>query len=314
MINGFTAKQYANQTTCEVCDGEIPYLNILAIKDIGYPVCSSVDCQQVMKQKSCMTPLLFKPYFDFNRKRIHRRKEKDAASKKRIDALIAKETQEHREILQTVLEDFPELSENTTHIVVIPSGNSTLLPPDNERIEKYTEHLKAIISEACDYNDASEVIHDEHHDAYGKRLVVEQRFSETPDLQSISDQLCCMCKGGCCASGKEHAYLSVFSIRRFMDENPDLSPEIILDFYLSNICTNSIEESCINHTETGCALPRELRSDICNGFYCESIKAYQKNMAGKNNLEVVVAIQRSSVYWKRFDSGVCDKVVDVALM
>jgi len=32
--------------------------------------------------------------------------------------------------------------------------------------------------------------------------------------------------------------------------------------------------SCINHTEIGCALPREMRLEMCNEFYCSTIKEF----------------------------------------
>lgn len=123
-----------------------------------------------------------------------------------------------------------------------------------------------------------------------------------------------MCKGGCCASGKEHAYLSVFSIRRYMDDSPGQSTAEIIDLYLSKVSSETIKNSCINHTSTGCALPRHLRSDICNGYYCNSLKSYQEKMAGRENSIAVLAIQRSSTYWNRFEPEVHNEIIGVALI
>jgi hypothetical protein len=36
----------------------------------------------------------------------------------------------------------------------------------------------------------------------------------------------------------------------------------------------SVEHSCIYHGEHGCALPRELRSHICNSYYCQPMQEW----------------------------------------
>ena len=314
MENGCTFAKFNCKAICEVCDNELTYIDTLTANDAEYSVCRSLACRQVMKQKSAMTPHMFKSHLDFNRKLITQRREKDAARKKHREDVARKESQEHRKIQRMIFDTFLELTEENTSILAIPSGNSKLLAVSSERRNKYIEHLESIVSEACEYANAAELVFDQQHDAYGKRLIVEQRFDDIPALQSISDRLCCMCKGGCCASGKEHAYLSVFTMRRYMDVNPSQSAEQILNDYIANICTHSIENSCINQTQTGCALPRKMRSDVCNGFYCDPLKAYQKKVEAEENLSTVVAIQRSATYWNRFDIGVCNEIVDVAVL
>lgn len=314
MTNGFAAHQHANQAKCEVCDCAISYLDSLQINELGYPVCRSLACRNVMSQKSAMAPVLFKSHLEFNKKLIHQRRETEAARKKYIDEVTAKEQQVNCEILHSLLEDHPELTNDDVQLLAIPSGYSKLMPVTSARIDKYIEHLKRIVSEASEYSNASEVIYDEHHDAHGKMTLVEDRFGENPELRSISDRLCAMCKGGCCADGKEHAYLSVITIRRYMDTNPDLSAEDILELYLSKTNSESIESSCINHRKTGCALPRHLRSDICNGYYCDSLKSYQKESATRENPGLVLVVQRSCTNWNRFEPDVCHEVVNVVLL
>lgn len=314
MENGCIVARYNHQAKCEVCDNELAYIDTLTANGAEYSVCRSLACKNVMKQKSAMTPHMFKSHLDFNRKLIRQRREKDAARQKHRDDVANKESQENRKIQQMVFDTFLELTEESTSLLTIPSGNSKLLAVSSERKNKYIEHLKSIINEACGYANAAEVVFDEHHDAYGKRLIVEQRFDNIPALQSISDRLCNMCKGGCCAQGKEHAYLSVFSMRRTMDLNPNQTAEEILDDYLAHICTQSIENSCINHSQTGCALPRKMRSDVCNGFYCDPLKAYQKKVETEEKLSMVIAIQRSSTYWNRFDVDACNEIVDVGVL
>ena len=320
MINGLIPphsaiqSQHSIHTRCEVCDATISSFDALAIKDLDYSVCRSFSCRRIMHQKSLMTPQLFKSHLLFNKKLILRQREKDLHKKKHIEAVIEKESRENKEIFQSMLKKNPHLQTENTHLVEIPSGADSLTPVSITRANQYTEHLTNIINEAQEYANASEVIYDEHHDAHGKMLIVEQRLTDKPQLREISDSLCTMCKGGCCASGKEHAYLSVFSMRSYMDTHPELSAEEILQQYVSKMSFEGIENSCINHTKMGCALPRELRSDICNGYYCESLKSYQISATAREHPGVVVVVQRSSSYWNRFEPGVDNEVVDVVLL
>lgn len=303
-----------NKTKCEVCDVDVFNFNSLNIRDSGYSVCRSPECQRVMNKKPTLNRHMFQSHLDFNRKLISKRRESDAARKKLRDDVQDRELQELLTIKETVLGTNPAFSESTVSFLTIPSGGSTLLSVTEERRSRYINHLKSIIEEACEYNNASEVVYDEHHDAQSKHQSVEQRFESAPGLKEISDRLCGRCKGGCCASGKEHAYLSVFSVRSYMDKNPDVSSEALLKMYVDNVCEESIENSCINQTPTGCALNRDLRSDICNGYYCDTLKSFQKEAETKDVIPVVVAIKRSSTYWNRFDEGVCNDIVDVTVL
>lgn len=314
MSNGLASPLNSQQLKCEVCDHLITFPETLLNKNTDYTVCQSFDCNRVMNNKKTMAPLMFKSHLDFNRALILKNRKKNIATKKHIETVTNREKKENRLHLNKTLITNSYLSENDIYTLTIPCGESLSSTCENKRLSDYKEHLKSIIIEAEEYTDSSEVIYDEHHDAYGKRRVVENKFIEKPQLKTISDNLCTMCKGGCCASGKEHAYLSVFSMRRFMDTNPDLTGDEIFDLYISHIKTESISGSCINQTTSGCALPRDLRSDICNGYYCDPLKKYHNNMMQLEVPKVVLAIQRSYTYWDRFKLDVCNEVINVALV
>lgn len=303
------AAQHPSQAKCEICGQPISRTEIFLIKNQEYTVCSSIDCKRIIRQKASTPPAIFKSYV----KLICERRDKETAAKKHIEEIEAREAQENRHILQSVLNKDPELSQNYTYLLSIPLGLANVVPLTVERRNNYTEHLQSIISKATEYTNASEVSLDQHHVAHKKLLEVEQRFAENPLLHTISDKLCSMCKGGCCAAGKEHAYLSVFTMRRLMDTNPNLSAEDILNLYLSNISSETIKNACINQTKTGCALPRELRSDNCNGFYCEALKLYQQKMAGTIEINVL-AVQRSNTLFNRFNDNQRNEIVKIALV
>jgi len=314
MINSISAVPHTRHPVCEICDCAISYPDYLKTKDLDYSVCQSFDCRRIMSQKSSMSPLFFQAHLKFHKKLIRQRHEREVARKKHIDDIDKKEALQNSQIVTLIYKKHPEKLQENTHVLVIPKGNTSSINISDERKNNYIEHLTDIIAQAIEYKSAADVKNDEHHDAYYKKMDVDKRLNNMPGLRMISDNLCCMCKGGCCASGKDHAYLSVFSVRRFMDENLHLATDEILHLYMSKITSESIEQSCINQTLTGCVLPRHMRSDICNGYYCESLKSYQKKMTPEGSELSVIAIQRSSTYWNRYSPGVNNVVTNVSLV
>lgn len=313
MANGFAYSQH-HQKCCIVCGEPISALDVLMANDKSCVVCHSVDCQRVIKHKRIMQPALYDAYFEFNKKLIRQNRAQVVARKKYREEVTAKEQEENRQILHTFLKEHPELVEDDVHLVAIPSGRDTLYPLEQARIDKYVDHISAIISDASGYSNAAEVVYDEHHAAHEKNMQIEQNFEQSPQLHHLCDQLCIMCKGGCCAKGGEHAYLSVFSMRRYMDDHPELSPADIRQQYVSNIVSESIEGACINQTKMGCALPRELRSDICNGFYCDTVKDLQQSQLGKPCTGAILVVQRAYSNWGRFEPDENDAVRRVSLL
>ena len=314
MTNGLTAYQTPSQVRCEICGGAINHPDTLLIADPTYPVCRYFECRNMLRQKSTMTPAVFKTHIEFKRKVNAERLAREARQKIRIEEVTAKELDEHRQIQQFVFNNHPGLSKNNTHLLVIPSGLSRLTPPTAERIADYTQHLHNIISQAADHANATVMLQDQHYVAHEKLAKLEKQFAENPAIHTISDRLCSMCGGGCCASGKEHAYLSAITIRRYMDKHPNESQPAIQNLYVSHIRSETVENACINQTATGCALPRELRSDICNEYYCDPLKLFQKQHAGTNDMSTVLAIQRSGNHWNQFDLSVRNDITRVALV
>ena len=299
---------------CEICGNAIHHPDALLIADPTYPVCRSFECRNLLRQKSGMTTTMFKTHIEFKRKVNTERVAREALHKKRVEEVTEKERNEHQQIFDAVLQSHPQQTKNNTHLLVIPSGLSDLVPPSAERITNYTQHLDHIIQQAAEHANASEVVQDQHYVAHERLLKLEQKFADNPDLHAVSDRLCTMCKGGCCASGKDHAYLSVISLRRYMDLHPALTHDELRHIYVSRIADKTINNACINQTASGCGLPRELRSAICNEYYCDPLKLFQKKQQSKQPMDRVLAIQRANTHWNQFDLNVVNEVVRVALV
>lgn len=314
MINDVVMNPHSKESICEICGAVISFPDFLHAKDQGGLVCRSFECQRIMSQKASMPSLVFESHLRFQQKLEMERRAKEAAIKKFRDEAQEREVAENQRILKYVLSTHDKLLEKSTHLVVIPTGMSRLVPLEEERIEKYRRHLMDIIQTARNQVDSSNVDVGQDFEAYERRLKVDEKLDKNPFLRSISDELCCMCKGGCCTSGGDHAYLSAFTIRRYLDANPDLSDADMQDIYLSNISSESIAGACINQTTSGCALPKELRSDICSAFYCDSLKSYQDEHLAEDEPGVVLAIQRAGTCFNAYGAGVCNDVVNVSLV
>ena len=94
-----------------------------------------------------------------------------------------------------------------------------------------------------------------------------------PAASRLAADACACCRGHCCSRGGEHAYLDSDTIRRLRREEPGLGRAAILARYRAALGSEAYEESCVFHVAGGCRLDRRLRSDLCNSFLCNDLKA-----------------------------------------
>src|SRR5438093_1598470 len=87
---------------------------------------------------------------------------------------------------------------------------------------------------------------------------------------------CPTCRGFCCALGGTRAFLDVDTIRNFMAEHPGITAEETLASFMAQLPRRSFQNSCVFHGETGCALPQEMRSDVCKKYYCGGLKEFRQ--------------------------------------
>lgn len=82
---------------------------------------------------------------------------------------------------------------------------------------------------------------------------------------------CTACRGFCCRNGTDHAFLSGAALAPHLARQPDESDDALVARYLSKLPRVVLPDSCVYHGPTGCTLPREMRSDTCNNFFCHSL-------------------------------------------
>lgn len=305
---------HASKHRCAVCDDVISGLQLGKPQEGAAACCHSLFCRQVMDSRSRMSDPQFAFHLALHRRLHQDRRRQRAQQAKRAEEQAAHESLENQQLLASVRAQVADLDDGPIALVVIPSGatGTATLPAD--RIDGYARHLTKVIDEAFDGTDLADGPAEAHRKPAERLQYAEQRFADNAALRGLSDQLCGMCRGGCCGWGAEDAYVTSSTIRRYRLANPDMSADDVLAAYLAVLSHESIEHSCINHTTTGCALPREMRSDTCNGYYCEPLMAFQTEHMSRTEGLSIVAIQRAKANWSGIAPADVNPIVDVAVI
>jgi hypothetical protein len=144
-------------------------------------------------------------------------------------------------------------------LAVLPSNDRRLANLPEKRRRAFREYLDRSIREA-----AASPLETEAEP--------EQR-SEQPTAaeMSVMGNGCATCRGHCCEQGGDHAFLNIEQMRLRMVRDRRLQPGELLEYYLSMLPARTYAGSCVFHGEGGCALPREMRSTLCNDHYCKGL-------------------------------------------
>ena len=151
--------------------------------------------------------------------------------------------------------------------VAIPSGPRHLVRLSKQRCVAYEAHLRGLIDEALSAAPAAAA----PVPASVQGSVASPAPRPTPST-AVDARLCGLCGGGCCVRGGDTAYLTVATLRRVTTAQPQLDAAQLLSAYMDRLPARTEAGSCINHTARGCVLPRELRSDTCNGYACDALR------------------------------------------
>lgn len=145
----------------------------------------------------------------------------------------------------------------------LPYNNRSLTPLPRDRRKDFVERLTALatraVGERADLA-ASGI-------RYGRRQ--PQLQSATPD--PLIQTGCATCRGHCCWQGGTHAYLSEDTILDFLHDHPGACAEQVVAAYAAYLPGHSVDNSCVFHAAQGCALPRTLRSALCNRYECPEL-------------------------------------------
>jgi hypothetical protein len=178
---------------------------------------------------------------------------------------------------------------------VVPANLRRIVTLPERRKRTFREFLMQLISQAATFR-ASQGYFEE-----GENFILPAEKSEPSPGDSVGDSSaaqpaileklllrgCATCRGRCCNGGGNHAYLDVNALVHYMRRHPKQRPRHVLEAYLSRLPSKAYQNSCVYHRENGCALPREMRSDISREFFCEALWSLQRNYRQKAGVEMV---------------------------
>jgi hypothetical protein len=152
-------------------------------------------------------------------------------------------------------------------VAVVPAStqSATLLPARRRRL--FREHLAKLLTRLGETPAASRapLPAEEQADA-------AQFHAEGAALNAA----CSTCRGYCCGYGGVEAFIDEPTLQRFAEAHPALDSDDILRAYISRLPKRSMKDSCVFHGEQGCALPRDMRSAVCNTYRCDGLQKLQE--------------------------------------
>jgi len=161
--------------------------------------------------------------------------------------------------------------------IIVPGtdGRTSRLPA--KRLAKFREHLTETIADAFAADPAR------------AKKRPSTRAAPYP-VTEVTAAGCATCRGRCCRTAGEHAYIEEKTIRRVRAAMPELAREEILETYLAALPAKSVRGSCVFHGTSGCTLPRTIRADICNDFFCGPLREWLDSPASKESKPTVIFV------------------------
>jgi hypothetical protein len=151
------------------------------------------------------------------------------------------------------------MTDDARHVLTVPSYRGTLSRLPRDRRAAFLAYLRQLIWDAFEAPSPNR-----------KR----PETTATPSQLDLAAWACAACGGECCSKGGTHAYLDEPSISRVIRQHPKLSRRALAELYASHLPDQSFSGSCVFHAVNGCTLPRDLRADLCNSFYCTPLRHF----------------------------------------
>lgn len=161
-------------------------------------------------------------------------------------------------------------------VVVTPYQDRPIEPLPEARRAAFRAHLEEIAAAAFGDDAAS----DDMADPDGREK------HEKPEPAVVAGA-CGTCQGHCCQRGGDTALLLPADLARYRRRHPEATPEQIVETYLEQLPAESTRDGCVYQAVSGCSLPREMRQDICNSYYCESLRWLNRDYLQKRTGKVV---------------------------
>ena len=159
-------------------------------------------------------------------------------------------------------------------VVVVPANTRETepLPPRSRRA--FLERLQATVQRVYTVGAINEDAL-----ATAEESAAASNAAAPGDDAAILGRSCATCRGECCTAGGDHAFLRDDSITRVRATHVALDEDGVLALYAAHLPSRHYRGSCVYHTTDGCALPRALRSNLCNRYVCGGVTQLRSALA-----------------------------------
>lgn len=181
------------------------------------------------------------------------------------------------------------MREAATYLVaIVPRNEDTPTPLPSARREAFVARLRRSLAEARERRERGDTPVPK---TMVRPLVNGRSAAEEEAEVMVLGAACGVCRGNCCKQGGDHAFNTADTMMHYLDEHPTHDDETIVARYDALIPSHSLSQGCVFQQTTGCALPRELRSDVCNRFYCEYVSVLRNQYGPGDKVRAYVVHQ-----------------------
>lgn len=282
---------------CEVC--QYPLSAHVAARNRGRApkLCDEPECRTAFELVKSLNPAARTAVLDAQRQSIRCRRDARKRVQQHVNWVNEVRSRQREEAYSKRDEIRPGWADQDVLVIDLPMMDAEIVPLPDERKTAFLEHARAVATRTVEKleSGADDIAEDVENAA---RLEENRRrFARMPELRVVSDSLCAACRGGCCARGGNKAYFTEATAVRNLSENEGWGVEELVQAWADYLPEMSVEGSCVFQTSMGCSLPRTLRSDTCNGFYCGSLDSLQKRALEEEALPPCIVLQRRGDLW-----------------
>ncbi len=192
--------------------------------------------------------------------------------------------------------------------VVVPTNSKKTTKLPKRRQKLFREFLSNLINETMSEFEGSK---DNKKESNNKEI---SRYEAEDNEYPFESKACSICRGGCCGIGEEHAFLKKEILLRYVSGHPDQKPEQVLAAYMEYLPEKSFKDSCVNHTEKGCSLPKNMRSQVCNDYLCDPLNKLRELFTKTPLPKGVFFISRAQNNWNKDNLDLDNSIVSSVLI
>lgn len=266
------------------------------------PVCLRAECKNVLSKKQHLSEAAYKQCFALQSRQIKWNIRQSALKKQMLEEQRKKQEKDYVAFLMKKIKEVHGYDPTIYPYTMVSKNTRSLEKLPKHRKMLFREFLSTLINEAF--------LEFEGNKDINKETIFRREAVE--DAYPVEAKACAVCRGVCCNTGGKDAYIKKETILRYVSEHPDQKQESVLAAYMAHLGDKTYVNSCMYHTETGCCLPKRMRSDTCNEFLCDSLIELDRLLKEKPVPKGVFLIEYARKNWRKeildHENGVESKI------